>query len=266
MRSVRLLVVSVFMSLILFVPIVRASASVVQQNSVNVSWGASKSLAFTSSVTSGNVVVVAILTYSHVVTVSSVTDSLGSRYAQAVERSDIMAADTAAIYYATLSSTGSCTVTVTVSNAADWDMYIFEVSGVTATGVSTGSGAGYGTAVATSSTSFTQPAFLLAVVGTAAVRVFTAGLGFTAAAEPSGDLFSHVEYSTSGMSSATTFPGTISSSDYWVEVGAAFFSAPAAVGGVVMPANSFAIVAPWLAVIGVVGCIGVVVVVVKRRR
>jgi hypothetical protein len=39
-----------------------------------------------------------------------------------------------------------------------------------------------------------------------------------------------------------------------------------AVGGVVMPANTFAVLAPWLAVIGLVGCIGVVGVVVKRRR
>jgi hypothetical protein len=40
----------------------------------------------------------------------------------------------------------------------------------------------------------------------------------------------------------------------------------APVGGVVMPANTFALVAPWLAVIGLVGCIGVVGVVVKRHR
>jgi hypothetical protein len=39
-----------------------------------------------------------------------------------------------------------------------------------------------------------------------------------------------------------------------------------AVGGVVLPANNFAIIAPWLAVIGVVGCIGTVVVVAKKRR
>jgi hypothetical protein len=41
-------------------------------------------------------------------------------------------------------------------------------------------------------------------------------------------------------------------------------SAP--VGGVVMPANTLAIVAPWLAVIGLVGCIGTAVVVARKRR
>jgi hypothetical protein len=38
------------------------------------------------------------------------------------------------------------------------------------------------------------------------------------------------------------------------------------VGGVVMPANNFAIVAPWLAIIGLVGCIGTAVVVRKKRH
>jgi hypothetical protein len=38
-----------------------------------------------------------------------------------------------------------------------------------------------------------------------------------------------------------------------------------AVGGVVMPTNTFALVSPWLAVIGLVGCIGTVVVVTKKR-
>jgi hypothetical protein len=33
-----------------------------------------------------------------------------------------------------------------------------------------------------------------------------------------------------------------------------------------MPANTFTVFAPWLAVIGAVGCIGTVVVVAKRRR
>jgi hypothetical protein len=32
-----------------------------------------------------------------------------------------------------------------------------------------------------------------------------------------------------------------------------------------MPANTFAIAAPWLAVIGLVGCIGTAVVVAKKR-
>jgi len=39
-----------------------------------------------------------------------------------------------------------------------------------------------------------------------------------------------------------------------------------AVGGVVMPANTLALAAPWLAVIGAVGCLGTIVVVARKRE
>jgi len=45
-----------------------------------------------------------------------------------------------------------------------------------------------------------------------------------------------------------------------------FGNAAAAVGGIVIPVRTFAVLAPWLAVIGLVGCIGTVVVVAKKRR
>jgi len=45
-----------------------------------------------------------------------------------------------------------------------------------------------------------------------------------------------------------------------------FGNAAAAVGGVVIPVKAFAVLAPWLAVIGLVGCIGTVFVVAKKRR
>ena len=41
---------------------------------------------------------------------------------------------------------------------------------------------------------------------------------------------------------------------------------PAPVGGIVMPANNFVTVAPWLAIVGLIGCVGTVVVVAKKRR
>jgi hypothetical protein len=45
-----------------------------------------------------------------------------------------------------------------------------------------------------------------------------------------------------------------------------FCSVPSGpVGGLVIPANTLALVAPWLVVIGLVGCIGAVVVVAKKR-
>jgi hypothetical protein len=44
------------------------------------------------------------------------------------------------------------------------------------------------------------------------------------------------------------------------------YAPPSPVGGVVMPTNNFAIVTPWLAVIGLVGCVTAVAVVAKKRR
>ena len=41
---------------------------------------------------------------------------------------------------------------------------------------------------------------------------------------------------------------------------------PTAVGGVVLPANTLVLVAPWLTIIGLVGCVGTAVVVAKKRR
>ena len=46
-----------------------------------------------------------------------------------------------------------------------------------------------------------------------------------------------------------------------------FTNSPAApVGGLVMPANNLAIATPWLAIIGLIGCIGTVALVTKKRR
>jgi hypothetical protein len=44
-----------------------------------------------------------------------------------------------------------------------------------------------------------------------------------------------------------------------------FGAAAAAVGGVAIPVSTFAVLAPWLAVIGLVGCIGTLVVVARKR-
>ena len=47
---------------------------------------------------------------------------------------------------------------------------------------------------------------------------------------------------------------------------APFDVACCAVGGCVQPVNTFALLSPWLAIIGLVGCIGAVVVVAKKRK
>lgn len=58
----------------------------------------------------------------------------------------------------------------------------------------------------------------------------------------------------------SAYAGGINVDDFDLE------ACPAAVGGVVIPANTVALVAPWLAVIGVVGCIGTIAIVAKKYR
>jgi len=54
--------------------------------------------------------------------------------------------------------------------------------------------------------------------------------------------------------------------DYWIRAVISSLCGGAAVGGVLMPANTFALLSPWLAVIAMVGCIGTIVVVAKKRE
>ena len=55
--------------------------------------------------------------------------------------------------------------------------------------------------------------------------------------------------------------------DQGILIGSApFVVACCAVGGCVQPVNTFGLIAPWLAVIGLVGCITTVVVVAKKRE
>ena len=68
-----------------------------------------------------------------------------------------------------------------------------------------------------------------------------------------------------------TFP--LAGTTYSVDDSALSVSAPfdvagpcCAVGGCVQPANTFALLSPWMAVIGLIGCIGTVVVVAKKRH
>ena len=59
----------------------------------------------------------------------------------------------------------------------------------------------------------------------------------------------------------------LASIDQGIVIGSApFVVACCAVGGCVQPVNTFALLSPWLAVIGLIGCVGTVVVVAKKRH
>ena len=60
--------------------------------------------------------------------------------------------------------------------------------------------------------------------------------------------------------------GTIDESGFVFQLPTLTFGNVAPVGGVLMAANVFAVLGPWLAVIGLVGCVSTVVVVRKKRH
>jgi hypothetical protein len=234
---------------------------------------------FDAPVTGGNLIVVGIASAYEPTGIAgsfSVSDTLESSYVQAASHCEVPGiASCAAIFYATAPSSGSDTVTVTVNNADNpnsIDIFVYELIGVTTAGSATGTGQGFGEIVApvhlirwdtrslpdtpppqfsvsTTSTSFTDQAFLLGVVSAGAVvdPTFTAGAGFTASAPSSGSDDGFAQYSLSGVTSPTTFPGTLTEfAGPWSEVGLALNYpsptstpiCPSTFGGSLMPAGA----------------------------
>jgi hypothetical protein len=215
-----------FLSMLLLAfPPVYATGTLVQQNSEHFIGVTSGGLAFTSPVTSGNVAVVAIADIiggtNHL---STVTDSLGSAYTIAGPDCLADANVCAWIAYATIPSSAADTVTVTMNSARTLDVFIYEASGITISGATTGLGSSStgSSSLSTPSTSFATQGFLVSLGKTFFSDTFTAGSGFTLSAEPAGAFYTDVQYSTSGVTSPTTFPMTISGSDNWVDIGVAF--------------------------------------------
>jgi hypothetical protein len=205
-------------------------AALVQQNDAGFNEFSSPpfSVAFGSNVASGDIVVVGVVLYGS--TVSSVTDSLGSSYASAGSRCSGIVCTY--IYYATPPSGGPDTVSVTPSYTTEQAaVYVYDVSGVTATGAGaatgvtgTSSGGGTQTFQTSSSVPFQTGAFLLGVVGTIQlVPSPTAGTGFAFSPMTGTQESGVAEYSTGGAASPTDFPGTYVSVNAiaWAEVGIA---------------------------------------------
>ena len=224
--AVTLLLVSVLTLLLTEPAPVHAQATLVQYIDNNIcAYGCSGyfntlpqtiGASFSSSVTAGDVVIVAVATESGPVTTA--TDSLGSSYTSAQFEEDSYG-NTVQLFYATLSSSGTDTITVHFPSAPDaLELYAYEVRGVSTFGFTTvvGSG-GYGTSVQTSSSaSFPDGAFLLGVETNNAPASAQQGSGFILSPQAS---YSGAEYSVSGVSSPTNFPFTLSSSAYWCEAG-----------------------------------------------
>jgi len=150
---------------------------------------------------------------------TSLTDSLGSSFTKAVTSTNVPP-PIVYIYFTTLSTSGTEIVTATFSAAAPaQSVYIYEISGVTTTGLATATGSGTGTSVSTStSVPFQTGAFLLGIIGTNSFGgTATAGPGFTLSTDNSGKGITYAQYSITGVSSPTNFQATISSAVSWAE-------------------------------------------------
>ncbi|MDG7012918.1 MAG: Ig-like domain repeat protein [Nitrososphaerota archaeon] len=186
-----------------------------------------------NSVALGDVLVVGVSTLgsSGIVSVNSVTDSLGSPFTQVGSSSLGSTYQYSSIYYSPAYSSGPDTVTVTFSaSGMDADVYVFEVAGVSAAPPTFASGSDpYGSYSTSTSTSvaFTPGAFLVAVINPEGAGI-TPGAGFSFVNGYSGfyGAYSGTEYATSGVPSPTDFPSSLSGGFTWVESAAAFTPVP----------------------------------------
>jgi hypothetical protein len=261
------LMLVMFMFLLVLEPLpVHAAPVLVQQNNAGCSaCGLTLTVPFTP-VTIGNIIVVGVVSGFTTLTSPFITDSLGSSFVQAATQ--IFGNLFVFIYYATLASSGADSVkaTFTASGGVIQNVYIYEVSGVTATGLTTGiSPQSFGTAISTPPTAFQTGAFLFGIAGTGLPSTVGAGAGFTASTANSGDGHSHAEFSIAGASSTTTFPQTATSDVSWIEVGIALVPAAPVVGGRVVSIDPLLVLMPWLILIPTLTAAVVGAFLLKRR-
>lgn len=181
--------------------------------------------AFAAAVAVGDVIVVGVSANGG--TVNTPTDTLSATYSEQVTSCDF--SDCSYIYTATIASAGSDTVSVGYSGSPqNVDVYAYDISGATTTGLTTGTGHGGSSSYSTSAVSFSPGAFLMAelqfVLGPP-----TAGTGFTLATQTSGSGKGYSEYATSGITSPTTFPLTSGINQIWGESSIQIPAAPVSV-------------------------------------
>jgi hypothetical protein len=235
-----------FMFLLVLEPLpVHAASTLIQQNTNGGGYGTNPvvvAVTFSSNVAMGDVIVVGLAFERFGAVIPPLTDSLGSTFTQAVMATVVPPGHVAAIYTATLLSSGPDTVTVTFSNShgsppeilsTTYQVYIYEVAGVTTTGAHTATGSGQtGGSFSTSSTvSFPVGAFLLGVIYYSTPEpsgTTTAGAGFTLSPVtcPAGGCQTAAEYS-DPVSSPTNFPASSTQNTQWAEAGIALDPTPA---------------------------------------
>ena len=152
------------------------------------------------------------------------TDSLGTSYTEVTSVcNSVITLSCAGIAYGTTTTNGSSDA-LTVSFGSPTiqnDVFVYDLTGVTTTGATTGTGEGDFSPISTASTAFPSGSFLVGVTDLVLPGTFfTAGTGFTVSSQNSGDQVGYSQYSLSGVASPTNFPATTDGDD-WVEAGLA---------------------------------------------
>jgi len=177
----------------------------VQQTSKECSGATTCSQGFSSSVTSGDILVVSLETATAISSLS-ISDSRCSSWT-AASGSGITDTAEANMWYCTAGSSGADSPSVSWTTSVNAKLDIYEISGYTSTGLTCGTGTSGTTTLATSNVAFSTPAFLVAAWALSS-RPFTAGTGFTASDTSSSGDGGSGEYNTSTITSPTTFPAT----------------------------------------------------------
>ena len=206
-------------------------SSVVQnaRNICTAACGTTLVKAFTNNTVAGNICVVGVTFGAGSELTVDVTDSQGNTY---TKRQGTFGATTgayAAVFTATLGA-GANTVTVTFGSSPSVSgLWIYEISGVTLTGITGSTGLVDTPAVAapsaTGSVTFLTGAFLFAVINSNVSSV-TNGTGFTLDYDGSSGMAA--EQATTGITSPTTFPFSWTGNANYAE---AAVEVPASVAG-----------------------------------
>jgi outer membrane protein assembly factor BamB len=180
----------------------------------------SATVSFSSSVIAGDLIVVGV-THNLSSNITSITDSLGDSFTKDIDQ--IAQGGYQGIWFTTAKSTGSDSVTVTVSSFGAIYLNLYELSG-TALKFSTSSGSGSGTIL--SVTSFAPPtgSFVVAEVfgGGGSLSPST---GFTCLGCGFSAWLGQSSYAPNWGGGSTTVPWTMPLSNTWGEVAATFESA-----------------------------------------
>ena len=210
-----------------------AGITLVQHTSKDAGTTASSSLAFGSSTTAGNWIAVAIRA-GEMGQTFTVSDTRGNTYRKAIQLNETVDRTTLALYYAENIAGGANTVTVTDTIAgATLRFALLEYSGLAPANSLDVTSAAQGTSTAASSGSATTTSsgdLIIGLVSTANPTTATAGSGYAieerVPAAPSTKLA--VEDQRQSTAGAVTVAMTLSASDNWGAIMAAFRPAPSA--------------------------------------